>query len=267
VIVPNGHWIVGGASARGAAHQRRGMPNQDAINWQPRETTARHFIAAVADGHGAPPHVHSRIGAGLAVEGAAAALEWFLSGDASDAAAAELKAETLLVWREAVARHAAASAGGDDWVEPTVDTHVPYGSTLIAVAASDDMTVVLQIGDGDLLLGYPDGRLERPLPQDEGLVGEQTYSLCAPDALSRFRVAVLRDAEALPDFVLLATDGLSKSFAGESDFRKVVAHYRLAMLTGDPPAVLGALPDWLASVSKRGSGDDVTLCLAARRNV
>jgi serine/threonine protein phosphatase PrpC len=265
MIIPNGHWIVGGASVRGAAHQRRGMPNQDAINWLPRETTARHFIAAVADGHGALPHVHSRIGAQLAVEGASSALEWFLSGEASDAAAVELKAETLLVWRDAVARHAEALAGEDDWVEPTVDTHVHYGSTLLAMAASDEMTVVLQIGDGDLLLGYPDGRLERPLPQDDGLVGEQTYSLCTPDALSRFRVAVLRDMEAPPDFALLATDGLSKSFAGEADFRKVVAHYRHAMLTGDPSAALGALPDWLASVSKRGSGDDVTLCLAARR--
>jgi serine/threonine protein phosphatase PrpC len=265
MIIPNGHWLVGGASARGAAHQRRGMPNQDAINWLPRGTTARHFIAAVADGHGALPHIHSQVGAQLAVEGASSVLEWFLSGDASAVSAAELTAETLLFWRDGVARHAAAAAGADEWIEPTVDRHVQYGSTLLAIAASDEVTVALQIGDGDLFLGYPDGRLERPLPQDEGLIGEQTYSLCAPDALSRFRVAVLRDAVSQPDFVLLATDGVSKSFAGEAEFRNVVAHYRHAMMKCDPPAVLDPLSDWLASVSKRGSGDDVTLCLAVRR--
>jgi len=267
MTMANRNWVVGGASARGAAHQRRGTPNQDAIDWLPRQASERRFVAAVSDGHGARVHVHSQIGAQLAVESAAAVLDAFLAGDSSDAAARVLPRRTLGAWRDAVAHHVSARAGADEWIEPLADKLVQYGATLIAIAASENVTVALQIGDGDLFLGYPDGRIERPLSPDEGLIGEQTYSLCAPDALTHFRIAVLRDPAPMPDFAMLATDGVSKSFADETQFRKVVAHYRHAMLTCDAAAVLAPLPDWLASVSQRGTGDDVTLCLAARRSV
>jgi serine/threonine protein phosphatase PrpC len=236
------------------------------VHWLPRDTTARHFVAAISDGHGGERYTHSRIGARLAVEQVTSVLEWFLDGDTSDASAAELPAQTLAAWRDAVRRHAQSLETGDDWIDATADKLLPYGATLVAVAASDDVAVALQIGDGDLYLGYPDGRLERPLPDDAGLIGEQTYSLCSPDALSRFRVAVVRPGSPAvqPDFVLMSTDGVSKSFADEAAFRAVVEHYRRSMMTSDPRAVLDPLPEWLASVSRRGSGDDTTLCLAAR---
>jgi serine/threonine protein phosphatase PrpC len=268
MTVPAGHWVVGGASERGASHVRRGTPNQDAIHWLPRETTARHFIAAVADGHGGARYIRSRIGAQLAVEQVASVLEWFLDGDTSDASAAELPQQTLTAWRDAVQRHAASVTTDGEWVEAVEDKLILYGATLLAVAASDDLAVVMQIGDGDLYLGYSDGRLVRPLPDDTGLVGEQTYSLCSPDALSRFRIAVVRPGPdvTLPDFVFMSTDGVSKSFADETAFRGVVDHYRRSMMSSEPSAVLDPLPQWLASVSSRGSGDDVTLCVAARRS-
>lgn len=266
-------WVVGGATVRGAAHRRRDMPNQDAIAWLPREGAAGHFVAAVSDGHGAAAHPRSDIGSQLAVEAASAVLDWYLT-EGGDAQA--LAAQVLHAWRAAVGRHAAA-APADDWVEPADDKLLPYGATLLGLAATDRLAVALQIGDGDLLLGYPDGRLERPLPDDAGLVGEQTYSLCSPDALQRFRVAVmparpdaslpglaLRDA-ALPDFAMLSTDGVSKSFPDEAAFRAVAGHYRTALLTAGPAAVLQGLPAWLDEVSQRGSGDDVTLCLAVRQ--
>jgi serine/threonine protein phosphatase PrpC len=267
MTVPALHWIVGGASVRGAAHERRGTPNQDAIDWAPRETTARHFAAAVSDGHGAPRYTQSHIGSRIAVERVISVLEWFLDGDTSDESAAELPAQTLTAWREAVQRHVESEAGASGWVDLAEDKLLPYGATLVAAAASDQVAVVLQIGDGDLYLGYPDGRLERPLPDDEGLVGEQTYSLCSPDALHRFRVAVFRAATdaPLPNFVLLSTDGVSKSFADEAAYRQAVEHYKNAIMTAEPRAVLDPLPEWLAAVSRRGSGDDVTLCLAALR--
>jgi serine/threonine protein phosphatase PrpC len=267
MTVPAGHWVVGGASQRGASHERRGTPNQDAIHWLPRETTARHFVAAVSDGHGAAKYIRSRIGSQLAVEQVASVLEWFLDGDTSDASVAELPAQTLTAWREAVLRHAESVVTEGEWVESVEEKLILYGATLIAVAASDDVAVVLQIGDGDLYLGYPDGRLERPLPDDTGLIGEQTYSLCSPDAIKRFRVAVSRagPGKQLPDFAFLSTDGVSKSFADDAAFRGVVEHYRRSMASADPATVLNPLPEWLASVTRRGSGDDVTLCLAARR--
>jgi serine/threonine protein phosphatase PrpC len=258
-----GGWIAGGASVRGPAHRRREAPNQDAILWRPQDGAGALLVAAVADGHGAAAHFRSGTGARLAVEAALAVL-----GRMDEAASPAV--EIHAAWKRAVLAHADATPTEDwpagDWIESDDDRLLPYGTTLIAVAAHGARAVALQIGDGDLYFGYPDGRIERPLPDDAGLVGEQTYSLCAPDAAARFRVAMLPGpaAGALPDFALLATDGVAKSFADDAAFHAVVQHYRQAMRGGEPASVFAQLPGWLETVTQRGSGDDATLCLAAR---
>ncbi len=261
------HWDVGGASVRGAAHVRRDLPNQDAFAIDAARPAR--FVAAVSDGHGAAAHCRSDIGARLATQAALAVLNWFLDEAAPDAAVAGLPEEIVAAWRQAVGAHVAAHPlAGDrvetDWVEIGDDMLLPYGATLIAAAAIADLLVLVQIGDGDALLGYPDGRILRPLPDDAGLVGEQTYSLCGADAAARFRLVLLRGA-GLPDFVMLGTDGISKSFVDETAFVAVARHYRDVARQEALAAIVPRLDGWLADVSRRGTGDDVTLCLAARK--
>ncbi len=259
----SGLWYLAGASALGAAHQRRGTPNQDALQYAPHAGPAAHFAAAVADGHGAALHHRSDVGARHAVAAALAVLEWFQDGETEPA---QLVPQIVQTWRQSVLAHAADHPLDQDWVEDEADRLLPYGATLIAVAATAEALVALQVGDGDLLLGFPDGRLARPLPDDADTVGEQTYSICAPDAERYFRLHLLRRAGARdwPDFVMLSTDGVAKSFADERAFLGVAQHYRKLMQAGGAAAVQPALADWLADVSRRGSGDDTTLFLAAR---
>lgn len=264
----NGVWAAGGSSVRGASHVRRDMPNQDALAWAPADPAgkptldAEAFIAAVADGHGAPAYDRSDVGSRLAVNCAIGALRRFVGGGTSDGIVEEI----LTRWRQAVAADSQGRGHGGDWVEATTDLLTPYGCTLAAVAMAPGRLLVLQIGDSDVLFGYPDGRIERPLPVDQGLVGEQTYSLCAADAAQRFRLRTVAqdDGAAWPDFVMLSTDGIAKSFADETAFIAIARQYRDTVQKVGLPDVLGRLDDWLAEVSKRGSGDDVTLCLASR---
>jgi serine/threonine protein phosphatase PrpC len=269
MTLANGVWATGGSSVRGASHARRGKPNQDSIAWAPAGDAgkptldAEAFIAAVADGHGAPAYDRSDVGSRLAVNCAIEALRRFVGGGSGEGIVEEILAR----WREAVmADHQGRTQGGSDWVEPTADVFTPYGCTLAAVAMAPGQMLVLQIGDSDVLLGYPDGRIERPLPVDQGLIGEQTYSLCAVDAAQRFRVRVMAPADGAPwpDFVMLSTDGIAKSFADEKAFVAIARQYRDTVQKVGLPEVLGRLDDWLAEVSRRGSGDDVTLCLASR---
>ncbi len=264
-----GVWAAGGSSVRGASHVRRDMPNQDALALAPSGTGGKQatdveaFIAAVADGHGAPAYHHSDIGSRLAVGCAIEALRRFVGGGGAEGMIEEILAR----WREAVmADHHARAQVGADWVETSPDVLVPYGCTLAAVAVAPSQLLVLQIGDSDVLFGYPDGRIERPLPVDQGLVGEQTYSLCALDAAQRFRARIMVPDDALgwPDFVMLSTDGIAKSFADEKAFVAIARQYRDTLQKVGLNEVLGRLDDWLAEVSRRGSGDDVTLCLASR---
>lgn len=257
-------WCVGGASVRGAAHERRGTPNQDAIGWRPLAGGGRQVSAAVADGHGAVAHFRSDVGARIAVESANAVLDWFLAHGGGDPAT--LPGETVEAWQAAVREHAAAV---DGWVDGVAETLLPYGATLLALAAGDAGVTALQIGDGDLLLGWPDGRVGKPLPDDAGLHGEQTYSLCAPDAVCRFRLATLGadvdGCERGPDFALLATDGVGKSFGTDAGLLKAAGEFRAALLRAPMADVVQSLPQWLDELSRRGSGDDATLCLAIRQ--
>lgn len=265
----NGVWATGGSSVRGASHVRRDKPNQDAIAWAPTGDQgkpildAEAFIAAVADGHGAPAYDRSDTGSKIAVACAIEALRRFVGGGTGEGVVEEILAR----WREAVvADHQARAGTGTDWVEASSDVFTPYGCTLAAVAMAPGQLLVLQIGDSDVLFGYPDGRIERPLPVDQGLVGEQTYSLCAMDAAQRFRITTMAadGAQTWPDFVMLSTDGIAKSFADEKAFIAIASQYRDTVKKVGLPEVLGRLDEWLAEVSKRGSGDDVTLCLASR---
>lgn len=264
----NGVWAAGGSTVRGASHARRDMPNQDALAWAPAGSggqptlDAEAFIAAVADGHGAPAYDRSDIGSRIAVNCAIEALRRFVGGGSGEGMVEEI----LGRWREAVAADHRARAQDSGWVEAGHDVLTPYGCTLAAVAMAPSRLLVLQIGDSDVLFGYPDGRIERPLPVDQGLIGEQTYSLCAQDAAQRFRVRAMA-ADGVPnwpDFVMLSTDGVAKSFADEKAFLAIGRQYRDTVRKVGLPEVIGRLDDWLAEVSRRGSGDDVTLCLANR---
>jgi serine/threonine protein phosphatase PrpC len=262
-------WMLGGASVRGAAHVRRGLPNQDAIGWLLPNARAPAaggdvFAAAVSDGHGGAAYFRSDVGARLAVGAAMQILGRFLEapGAADDPQA--IVSGIVAGWRQAVMDDLAGNPVDDEWIESEQDRLLPYGATLAAVAVRPDRLLALQIGDGDLLLVYPDGSVERPLPNDEGLVGEQTYSLCLDDALRRFRVRMVVSSEGQPwpDFVMLSTDGVSKSFADETTFRSIARDYRMSVRKMGLQGVLAQLEPWLDDVSRRGSGDDVTLCLA-----
>jgi len=255
------HWRAGGASIRGSAHVRSGAPNQDA--WLCQTTPAAcPAIIAVADGHGAAAHFRSGDGAAIAVRGACAVL----ASQLDDADGAELAGAIVTRWRNDVRAHMSANPYNEN--ERRLADHPPlspYGATLIAAGVNAGVLALLQIGDGDLLLGYPDGSIARPLPQGPTLKGEQTFSLCQEDALSWFQSAVLwRSADnAWPDFVFMATDGVSKSFHDERAFRAEVARLREAALS-DLGGLLEGAPQWLSTVSNNGSGDDATMCVAVR---
>ena len=257
-------WFVAGASACGAAHVRDGRPNQDALAWSPAGGTADRVVAAVSDGHGAAPHFRSQVGSRIAVECATKLLAWQMDEEDSDAAHGGMAGQLTNDWRAEVGDHVAANPfSGVETLIPRADIYSPYGATLIAAAATAEMIVALQIGDGDLMLGYPGGRIERLISPDTGLTGEETYSLCLPGAVGRFRTTtVWRSAGAAwPDFICLATDGVGKSFHDDDAFAAAIALLRRNAIA-DWKGLVEALPDWLSRLSERGSGDDATICIA-----
>lgn len=265
--MPGDTWIIGAASVIGPAHVRRKMPNQDAVAVQPASLEhAPVVVGALSDGHGATPHFRSDRGARFAVETAISALEWG-TGATDEIDMVELGFTVAEGWRQKVGEDIA----HDPYEQSVANNLHPYGATMLAMLADNDQMCLLQLGDGDILLGYSDGRITRPIKAPEGLIGEQTYSLCldqSEQCIDSWFAHRSWDDE-LPDFVLMATDGVSKSLVSEDAFADLAAQYRERCRAGTKifTETIKALPEWLQTLSARGSGDDASMILAVRQTV
>ena len=98
---------------------------------------------------------------------------------------------------------------------------------------------------GEILSVDSSGETTRPLlPADARLLGNQTTSLCQPDAWREFRAAWF-GASDLPALVLLSTDGYANSFRSDDDFLKIGSDYLeiireqgIAVLADELPEIL-----------------------------
>lgn len=260
------NWRVAGATTLGDYHARERRLNQDAILWAPADGTGARIVAAVSDGHGAALHFRSDRGARIAVERAVEVLAWHMDDD--DPGEEALPGALVAAWRAAVVEDMRADPADRSGERPGA-LLAPYGATLVAAAATASELMLLQIGDGDLLLIYPganssvSGRVVRPFAPDPGLIGEQTYSLCMDDAEGHVRTASLWRDEGgdWPLAIVMATDGVSKSFRDDAAFHDALRQL-VGQAAGDWNGFEAELADWLAAISHRGSGDDASLCLA-----
>src|SRR5580658_7495732 len=271
-------WEVYVASAIGADHVRAGSLNQDAVKAEPVELpdSTRLPVFAVADGHGHVRHFRSDRGSRLAVAAATAvAGAWAAdlyaaghpsAGHPSAAAASRLVSDIVASWRELVAAdlakdpitpaQAAALVPGDP-------AEIPYGSTLLLGVLTPDVAVLAQIGDGEIVVVRPDGQELTPVPSDSRLDGTKTTSLCQPDAVSAFRVALVNLARTPVFAILAATDGYGNAQA-EENWRHTLAADLVRLGAVHGTGWIGAqLAGWASiCASSDGSGDDSTVALA-----
>lgn len=266
-------WETYLASAIGADHVRAGTPNQDAITATKFEfPDAPGLLAfAVADGHGHSRHFRSDRGSKLGVKaGVSAARSWVqklpVGAPVSEAAASQLVTDVVTTWRELVAADLAQDPLSETQLAtlpPGDPAEIPYGATLLLGVLGPEFAVLAQIGDGEMLLVLPDGRHLAPIPTDSRLDGTQTTSLCQPDAVAAFRVALVNLARTRVFAVFAATDGYGNAQA-EVDWRHGVAADLVRMGSEYGLEWIGGqLSGWAAlCASSRGSGDDSTVALA-----
>ena len=141
-----------------------------------------------------------------------------------------------------------------------------YGATLLAVAIGQAGILYMQIGDGDILAVSADGRTIRPLGLDPRLIGNQTTSLCQPEAWREFRIKLVRP-DAAPALILLSTDGYANAFESDDAFLKIGRDYLEMIARHGRDRVSAELPHILGEASRLGSGDDVTLGMLYREPV
>lgn len=270
-------WQATAASARGASHERSGLPNQDSGRTVLIANGAGAVIA-VADGHGDSLHARSDRGSRFAIEAAFDVLtNWIASATGSEDAirrsAEQLPEAILESWRGRVTSDLDGNVPGEaetrslssekiEYIKRSPE--VLYGSTLVAAAISNRFVAYIQIGDGDLLIVGQDGLVSRVVPGRDDLPVSRTESLCQADARKRFRVAVeFFSAKPRPQFVMASTDGYVNSYPGDdaaflkvaADIKRYLEHHGLAWVEQH-------VESWLKQTTQAGSGDDITLALA-----
>jgi len=272
-------WQIIGESVRGAAHERRGVPNQDAIGWLPKSGAGSPLVVAVADGHGSARYSRSDIGARLAVKTSTRLIHSFAvrHKEAANLSLTKRTAEEWLpqalsrAWRDAVSEHldqnplseaelnALHSADGEAANVDRATQTIAYGTTLIAVAVADKFVIYLQLGDGEILTITNQSEITRPLPKDDRLFANETTSLCATDAWRDFQVGFQPITNSRPALILLATDGYPNSFRDEPGFLQAGLDILKALRSEGGSRVRNSLAGWLRDTTRVGSGDDVTL--------
>ncbi len=267
-------WQALGACVLGAQHRRANLPCQDALHWTPpRSDLEAHpppLIMAVADGHGSARSFRSQSGARFAVYEACKLLMEMAElslPEITRLAADKFPQSLTRDWREQVARDLRENPFTPEEQARLGDAGdaLAYGTTLLSALVTEHFIAYWQLGDGDILAVWEDGRVERPLPGDARLFANDTTSLCGDKAWKDFRCHVQPVLDKPPSLLLLCTDGYSNSFADDAGFLQAGRDFLTLLETKGTAYVKKALPDWLAQTSEAGSGDDVSLGLLWRQ--
>jgi serine/threonine protein phosphatase PrpC len=226
-------------------------------------------ILAVADGHGSARYSRSDRGAALAVQCAQKLLrEMLISMQQENLSPAAVESYAKEGLPKALVRSWRAGVEADLDTDPVptnqADGYLLYGSTLLAVAVTERFALWLNIGDGDGCLVTETGEIHRAVTPDARLLGTETYSLVQKDAWRHVQVSLGMFGDQPPALILLATDGLSNSFASPQGFERTGPDLLAMLQEQGVDQVAADLPDWLGDVSAEGSGDDITLLLAYR---
>ena len=248
-------WRVTAASVRGPAHEKAGLPCQDAHHWVAASEAV--LIAGVADGAGSAPLAD--VGAVLAARAAAeSACRKFSAlssaGQMEDAAWARLLTETLADAKTAVEAEANARS------LPSSD----LASTLIVMVAGPDFVAAAQVGDGAVIAADAGGAMVCVTRPPAGEYLNETTFLTSAEALDSVSPVVWRGRLA---HLAVISDGLQmaalKMPAAEPHPGFFKPLFGFLDTQSDPSAAQEALTSFLASPRLRArTDDDVTLILA-----
>jgi len=279
-------WTALSASVRGASHEEGGYGNQDAVRLKNPSGADDVLLLAVSDGHGSPRSFRSDRGAAMAAECALRELRRFIRRLGPDAPLRRVRNQAMTRWPTAVVAAWKSAVRADVAARPftpmdfaaypepppvlkpgeelPVTAYLAYGATLIAVAITRRYILYSQLGDGDILNVHANGVVSRPLPRQHEFMANQTVSLCSRDAPLDFQIRVDSTRGPMPALIMLSTDGYANCFGNDEGFYKVGADFLSYMRKEGVGFVREKLEEWLRQSSHDGSGDDITVGLAAR---
>ena len=281
------NWIVLTESVIGASHTISKKPNQDCI--RSKQYTDNNFgqvtIVALADGHGSDKYCRSDIGASVAVDVAIDEIVALLKFHPfSYHELSQLKKlPTIFVssWREKVQKHYHQVSLTEEELlilkntskeKPDKGNNFPfflYGCTLLVICITDEHTIYIQLGDGDILCLDNKEKVYHPIKSNPELMANETYSMCMVNPEKYFIIfsQKLTDDLQIPELIMLASDGYKNSFVTNEDFFKVANDYCKMFDSYLSKKIQENLSKFLSNTSMNGSGDDISIGLIKRFNI
>lgn len=180
-------WRVVGASVRGASHEERDQPCQDAHYWRILPNGA--LIAAVADGAGSASlgEVGAEVAASTAVKALAeSSPEMQIGPGLNDDAIGQHLMAAMETARAALVTEA----------ENREADQRDLATTLILLVATGDGIAVAQVGDGAAVAGDDQGNVVAVTQPQSGEYINETTFLTSPDALDTVQIGVWRGTAA-----------------------------------------------------------------------
>ena len=257
------------ASSIGSSHIKTCKPCQDKVlsfsSWS-------HKGIGVCDGHGLDKHFRSEIGAEFATiicRDSIELLAKYISNKKSEIAyldrLKDLEKSIVTKWNYKVIGHFNSYPFSEqelscltdkDRIEVINNPYVAYGSTMLFAYICNEHLFISQLGDGDCRLLTSEG-IVAPFEDDENLKFGRTTSLCGGNAVSQIRHRVM-DLQGIKA-CFLSTDGVKNSFDSEDNFQEFIKTIvGIARREGYKKAQKD-LKEFLPQLSKRGSGDDVSI--------
>lgn len=248
-------------------------------------------VALVCDGHGGNDYVRSGKGSKFAVDIAGNMIEKFIKDVNKDTSLAEeffrkpdeyirnLEASIISEWtkriyddnnRNPFQNDSSELANVSDrarkrYIDGQIES--AYGTTLIAVAITNDFWFGIQVGDGCCIAISRESKFDFPIERDEKCFLNATTSLCDSDAILHFHhfCQFSKDAEP-PAAVIIGSDGIEDSFGSDENLFHFCKTIMYSFAANDFDAAKKELEDYLPVLSEKGSGDDMSLAAVMDMN-
>jgi serine/threonine protein phosphatase PrpC len=233
-------------------------------------------IAVVADGHGSDNYPRTDRGSRFAVQAAMNCVKEFIVRVSPDdlihektqpAIFAQLSKSILSSWHTNVENDFSNNPFTGSELAAVAEKYKKYylsgervakayGSTLIVIGATKEFWFGLHIGDGKCVAVDVEGNFSQPIPWDDNCQSNITTSICDSDASEEFRYFV---SAKIPMAVFIGTDGIDDSYSSDDELGSL---YRSVLsIFGEYSFEVGCkeVEEYLPTLSKRGSGDDVSV--------
>lgn len=267
------NYVAFNATSVGQSHIKKSIECQD---YSQSFRSDEFAIAVVCDGHGGYDYIRSAVGSEIAANAAMEMIKEFIrsiptatSAEEFDSQLVQLEKSIIALWGERVKQHFAENpllvkelkgvseqARVDYENEENIETI--YGTTIIAVAVTQEYWFGIHIGDGKCVVKLHNGTFCEPIPWDDRCFLNYCTSLCSSTAISDFRHYFSKE---LPAAIFIGTDGVDDSFGTPEQLYHFYDVVLYSAYQDGLEKCITDLNDYLPELSAGGSGDDISVAV------